>query len=810
LGIGALAGGLVWAGCAPTQRENGGASAEVLAVASALSPEQASVERVEVTISARDMATITTRLARVGAGWQGIIGGIPAGFGRDFVGAAYADRSSSPTYSGAARGTTIRTDERAFVALVLQQTRAPVPFRNSAPAIESIVASSVEVAPGGTIRLAATASDPDGEALTYTWTASDGAVAQPSSSAGDATWTAPATDADVTFTLRVSDRRNAAAVVSFHARVRAAAERGSAAVTASFNHAPTVETMTADPTPLGAGQTVQLGLTTADPDGDPVASYAWSTGCSGAFATEAGASTREPRFTLSELPPDGSCTFAVTITDARGGTNTGELVVAAGAAASVAASPVVEGTFQSTETVAGGESVVFRVKSRDPAGGEPMTYWSSGDSGRVVSLRRTPDGEDEIAWTAPDCFSGTADVTASIYTASGGATGQVFHVSGTDPASCTLRPVERVSVSSDEVAGDGWSSQPAISGDGRYIAFVSAARNLVAEPLGSASFHVYRRDVSAGTTSLVSRSADGTAARFNSQSPSISADGRYVAFQGGNDDNVYVHDATTRQTVLASVDASNQARWGQKSAPSISGDGRHVCFLTPLALDPADTNDEWDVYVRDLDAGTTRRVSGNDGTPGRCALSYDGDVIAFTVRSPSPTDYLAHRVYVRDMRSSAVTLVASDAIAAVAISGDGKSLAYATTAALEPADVNAARDVHVQELETGILHAVSAGAPGAEGVLPSLSYDGKRVAYQEIAYSGPSSSTTHAVVMDLVTGSRVHQGVNARGDTSNQQTQEPVISSDGRRIVFASSATNLVGGDAPSTMHVFTADVIRR
>jgi len=206
--------------------------------------------------------------------------------------------------------------------------------------------------------------------------------------------------------------------------------------------------------------------------------------------------------------------------------------------------------------------------------------------------------------------------------------------------------VQRVSVASGGTQGNGDSGCPSISADGRYVAFQSYASNLVPGDTNEVG-DVFVHDRLTGQTTRVSVASDGTEGNDYSRRPSISADGRYVAFASlasnlvPGDTNgtwdVFVHDRLTGQTTRVSV-ASGGAQGNSGSwCPSISADGRYVAFQSYASnLVPGDTNGVLDVFVHDRLTGQTTRVSvASDGTQGDSysfgsSISADGRYVAFS------------------------------------------------------------------------------------------------------------------------------------------------------------------------------------
>ncbi len=204
---------------------------------------------------------------------------------------------------------------------------------------------------------------------------------------------------------------------------------------------------------------------------------------------------------------------------------------------------------------------------------------------------------------------------------------------------------ERVSVASDGGQGNFPSISPTISADGRYVAFHSLASNLVEGDTNNTN-DIFVRDRLSGTTERVSVTSNESQANEESNHPSISADGRYVAFiskasnlvDGDTNDwtDIFVRDRETGTTERVSVaNNGSQANFGSLY-PFISANGRHVVFLSLATnLVSGDTNNYPDIFVRDRVAGITERVSvANDESQGNDApelpsISADGRYVAF-------------------------------------------------------------------------------------------------------------------------------------------------------------------------------------
>ncbi len=291
-----------------------------------------SVAGVTVTVSGVNISpSIMSSLTADDAGWHGTIDEIPPGVA-NFHGDAFDD-SDTLVYAGDTPNVDIVAGQTAVVGLLLQQTQAPPPFQDSAPIIDSFMASSNLVGPGAQITVGGTAHEPGGGTLTYLWTADGGSFDSPGSAS--TTWTAPDTTGAFNLTFHASDADGLTAAVSFSMSV----QNGSATVTTTFNQWPTVSGMTASPTRIDVGDTTNLSVVAADADGDTL-SYVWTSSCSGTLGAQG---TASPSFTLSALPESGSCTFVSAVSDGRGGSNTGTVTLEAGPAPTLAICPATFG-----------------------------------------------------------------------------------------------------------------------------------------------------------------------------------------------------------------------------------------------------------------------------------------------------------------------------------------------------------------------------------------------------------------------------------------------------------------------------------
>jgi Tol biopolymer transport system component len=268
----------------------------------------------------------------------------------------------------------------------------------------------------------------------------------------------------------------------------------------------------------------------------------------------------------------------------------------------------------------------------------------------------------------------------------------------------------------------GLSEHPALSANGRYLAFTSFAPNLVADDTNRRP-DVFRRDRLTGDIALVSVGADWAPADQASNSPAISADGRYVAFSSlasnlvagdtNSQSDVFRRDVTASTTVRISVNRYGGNPNRSSYRPSISGDGQRVAFESGASNLVAKDQGARDVYVRDVPTGTTTAVSmttPTDGDSNAISISADGQTVAFASANsqivPQDTNGVLD-VFVRNLTTGVSTRVSVDANGGdadgpsgfPAISGNGKTVAFESTATdLDATPGSGTLDIHVAAL----------------------------------------------------------------------------------------------------------------
>jgi Tol biopolymer transport system component len=406
---------------------------------------------------------------------------------------------------------------------------------------------------------------------------------------------------------------------------------------------------------------------------------------------------------------------------------------------------------------------------------------------------------------------------------------------------------QRASVDSSGFEGAGNSGSASISADGRYVAFVSDAANLVAGD-NNGTLDVFVRDRTSGTTIRVSLDSTGAEANGNSDRPALSADGRFLAFRSdatnlvAGDTNgsfdIFVRDLSTGATVRASVDSGGAQAAGASDFPSLSSDGRFVAFMSSAPLVPGDTNSVSDVFVRDLVLGQTTRVSVSSSAvqangASRCApgsISADGRFVAFESAASNLVagDTNAKSdVFVRDLVAGTTVRVSVDSAGAQSnqdsimpsISADGMHVSFESAASnLVAGDTNGVFDVFVRDLSTGVTVRASVDSSGAQGDFASgfpswtsISGDGRVVAFASFATNLVAADTNGAFdvfARDLAAGQTVRASVDAAGAQSSSDSGAPSVSSDARYVAFESSSADLVPEDTNSASDVFVRDLV--
>ncbi len=385
--------------------------------------------------------------------------------------------------------------------------------------------------------------------------------------------------------------------------------------------------------------------------------------------------------------------------------------------------------------------------------------------------------------------------------------------------------------------------EPDISADGRFVVFVSREPGL-APGDGDSIADVFVRDLSTGETILVSVDSAGRKVNADCGKPSISADGRFVAFiteadnlVGGdtnNCDDVFVHDRVTGKTERVSVSTSGEQGDGDSISPAISDDGRFVAFQSCARnlVEPQDSVG-WHIYLHDRQSGETTvasvtpsgtRIVGNSYAPD---ISGDGRYVAFESYWMMGDANGANDIYVYDRLrgvTERITVNQNGEEARghsynAAISADGVYVAYESLAPnLVPDDTNGGlfgRDIFVYNRRTGETVRASVSSTGEETYTyasnenPAISADGRFVAFSSSASNlveGDFNGCSDVFVHDLLSRETFRVSVSSSGEGGADWSARPAISADGRRIAFESRAGNLVAGDTNEYVDIFVND----
>ena len=396
-----------------------------------------------------------------------------------------------------------------------------------------------------------------------------------------------------------------------------------------------------------------------------------------------------------------------------------------------------------------------------------------------------------------------------------------------------------VSTDSEFLLGNSTSLQPSSSADGHYVAFLSYATNLVPDDNNDVG-DVFVKDMVTGVTTRVSTDVFGAEGNADSFHPSISADGRFVAFESlannlvpddtNNTYDVFVKDMQSESGMITRVSTTDSSNGQADSAsfyPSISGDGNLVVFQSSATnLVSGDTNETYDVFVKNLTTGETIPVStGGNGFSAAPSISPDGGFVSFysSANNLVPGD-MNNRVdvFMKDLATGAITLVSTDSSGTTqgdqgsglsAISQGGQYVAFLSFADnLVPGDTNGVSDVFLKNTSTGELMLVSSDWAGTEGnfasgtTFVSISSDGRYVTFDSLANNlvpGDTNGVSDVFVKDMVTENIVRISTDGNGVEGNLGSAGSSISADGVYVAFDSSSSNLVPNDNNESTDVF-------
>ncbi len=371
-----------------------------------------------------------------------------------------------------------------------------------------------------------------------------------------------------------------------------------------------------------------------------------------------------------------------------------------------------------------------------------------------------------------------------------------------------------------------------ISGDGRWVAFSDIAQ--INGGPWSQGVMVYDRV--SGKTMRISKGYDGSPENMTSSNPIISTNGRFVAYvsyssnlipadRNGTDD-VYVYDLQEGKTSLVSVSTQGFQANAQSSYPSISEDGRYITFLSDASnLVPKDTNGVRDVFVHDCIRGETLRIlAGTDddqtnGVPFLPEISANGRFVVFYHEDPShveETGQYITRVVLYDRQNGDITRLAEVGQSQMtyhipgnlSISGDGRFVIF-------PIWRNIEKENHLEYRQEWLLLDRQTGIqkPIMEGLMiadPAITPDGRYIVFltgDTDLVKGDNNKEADIYVFDRKTGKYSRVSVSSYGDQGNRPATYPAISADGHHVVFVSDSRNLAAHDTNGAEDIFVRDL---
>ena len=415
--------------------------------------------------------------------------------------------------------------------------------------------------------------------------------------------------------------------------------------------------------------------------------------------------------------------------------------------------------------------------------------------------------------TAPPAVSGDGNIIAFESDSSNLVAGDTNGVTDVFVRDRGAGHTERVSVAGDGGQGNAGSFKPGLSADGRFVVFQSAASNLLAGGAdNNGVMDIFLRDRQTGQTKRVT---DGAGAA-PSRNPSISANGKFVAFESTG---------TFGATIINNRNILNVYRW---SNPDAGGDGSFVMVSTqppgPNGRNPNRSPGGKPSFQPSVaDDGSVAFLSDSTGLTG-----YDGDDPPGA--KPNFTD-----VYVALPSGAVVKASMSNSTYQAAdgsthqspatgnsyrpsISADGTKVAFASDATNLPttgADQNPDTDVFLRDIpgnSTRLVNQPPSGVPGGASTAPAINADGSAVAFVSAApnlVTGDSNGAPDVFLANMANGgiSRISVRPGVDGFQPDGPSYLPGIAGNGLIVAFGSSAANLVDGDGNKAYDMFVRNL---
>lgn len=396
------------------------------------------------------------------------------------------------------------------------------------------------------------------------------------------------------------------------------------------------------------------------------------------------------------------------------------------------------------------------------------------------------------------------------------------------------RQIRLVSANAAGVRASESSIQPVVSADGRYVAFLSYARDL-ALPTNLANPDVYIKDMQTGAVERAQANAAGAIIGGATNSPAMTPDGRYVAFSlnyytpaTGVMTRLYVKDRSTGEPIR--VDRTSGGAYqsaGAAITPALSADGRFVSFASnnsTVAL--FDYNSLQDVFVFDRNAFVSQRAAVTGGTnsnghSGEAMISRDGNRVIFTSDANTVIDGDGNQV--RDaflfnngstsfaLRGSSTSL--SQLADAPFISADNAWVGFRTMASnIVAGDSNAKPDVYVGNQGEFILYRASTDSSGAQvsaGTVlgpVTLNHNASLIVFRASDTTltpGDSNGFEDVFLKNRLTNATTLVSSSAAGVPGNGDSSQSMISDDGTRVAFTSLASNFATDDSNAVSDIY-------
>ena len=390
------------------------------------------------------------------------------------------------------------------------------------------------------------------------------------------------------------------------------------------------------------------------------------------------------------------------------------------------------------------------------------------------------------------------------------------------------------------VQANNGTERPSISSDGRFVSFTSYATNL-----GDVDFDmdIFVKDTESGAIYEASNTSTGGRSNGDSFNASMTPDGRYIVFESyasnlvpedtSRTGDIFVRDLLTGALTRVSTSSTGVEGNDRSYSPSISDDGRYIAFRSDATnLVVGDTNGFGDIFVKDRETGqlmlaslTFNGLQGNNHSF-EPAISGDGNTIAFRSYASNivaGVDNNFEDIYVRNLRTGVTTRAntsssgqqGNNAVWYPSLSYDGRFVSFPSTANnLVLGDTNGTWDVFVKDLLTNETKRVSTGSNGSEanGIsnYARISADGRLVTFLSFATNlvqGDTNSKADVFVKDLFTGVTTRASTNLDGIQANDASFESILSATGSFIAFSSAATNLIPTDTNNATDIFVKNL---